>query len=113
MLLLEAEHNALLAKAKAKRARAVEAEDPSASAKKAAKPRKADKAELGKSERPVCKRPAGAGGGPKGAFPAMPSGGSVAYAGGKVMPSDYKGGWRVWPDATNLKIEKLIRFGPD
>jgi len=43
--------------------------------------------------------------------PKMPTSGSVSYKGGKVLPSSSKGGWRAWPDASNVGREKVVPFG--
>jgi len=47
--------------------------------------------------------------------PACPAKGAAAiyYKGGKISQSDSKQGWRVWPDASNVGRESVVRFGPD
>jgi hypothetical protein len=47
--------------------------------------------------------------------PACPATGAAAvyYKGGNISQSDSKKGWRVWPDASDVRKENLVKYGPD
>jgi hypothetical protein len=45
--------------------------------------------------------------------PPMPAHGSVLYKKGKILASDSRKGWRVWPDRAVLSKEQTVKYGDD
>eukprot|EP00959_Pyramimonas_sp_CCMP1952_P008917 186303-Pyramimonas_sp.AAC.2 len=106
---VEAEHKALFEKAKQKRKDDKDAEDDDDSPPKkrpaAAVPKKVATASVAAMKKPAAS--------PKNAVkPCMPGPGvGVEYRGGKILASESKQGWRVWPNKAEVGHEKTVKFG--
>ena len=93
----EKEHEDLLAKAKKRRQEAAVASDGEPIMK-----RPAAKGPM----KVAMKRPAAASSKPR-----MPEAGvGVDYRGGKILGSESKQGWRVWPDKGTVGYERLVKY---
>eukprot|EP00959_Pyramimonas_sp_CCMP1952_P038333 801900-Pyramimonas_sp.AAC.1 len=108
---MEADHAAVLAKAAAAAAAAKEDAAKEAAAAPGGKKRPRTAAGGSVNKRPAAFKPPGAVLRASDKYPPMPTNGSVNYLDGKVLPSDTRQSWRVWPDRSVPARERSVPFG--